>query len=225
MMKINQKNKFAVLATDVIIFTVDKGQLKVLLIDMKKAPHLGDWAAPGGLVKPDESIDAAVKRILKKETSLSDIHLEQLYTFGKVDRDPIGRVVSVAYLGLISINELQSSQALKKNGSARLFSVSKMPSLAYDHKDMVRIAKERIQAKLEYTNIVYSLLSKEFTFTDLQDTYEAILERAIDKRNFRKKILATKILKNLKIKRGGDAHRPAELYSFINRTPQVIKMI
>lgn len=223
-MKTPQKYEFAVIASDVVIFTVDEGELKVLLIKMKKKPYTDYWAAPGGLVGPKESVDDAAARILREKAGLSNIHLEQLYTFGKANRDPFGRVVSVAYFALIPSAHLKL-HTTDEYSDIKWFSMGKLPKLAYDHLEVLRVAKDRLQSKLEYTNIVYSLLPSEFTLSELQDVYETILDRGIDKRNFRKKILALKILKTLKKKREGSAHRPAELYSFIKRTPQAIELI
>jgi 8-oxo-dGTP diphosphatase len=219
-----QKYKFAVIATDVVIFTVEKNQLKVLLIKMKKAPYTGYWAAPGGLIKPQESVDAAASRVLKEKAGLSGIHLEQLYTFGKANRDPFGRVVSVGYFALIPSVDIKL-HTTDEYSDIQWYPINKLPRLAYDHAEVIQVAKKRLQAKLEYTNIVYSLLPKEFTLSELQQIYETILDRKMDKRNFRKKILSLHILKRLRKKRQGNAHRPAELYSFISRTPIVIKLI
>lgn len=218
------KYKFAVIATDVVIFTVQNGELKVLLIEMKKNPYKGFWAAPGGLVGPKESVETAASRVLKEKAGLSNIHLEQLYTFGKVDRDPFGRVVSVAYFALISASDLKLHTS-DEYSDIKWYPINKVPKLAYDHAEVLKVAKERLQSKLEYTNIVYSLLPEEFTLSELQEIYETILDRGLDKRNFRKKILALKILKKLRKKREGGAHRPAELYSFIKRVPQIIDLI
>lgn len=223
-MKTQPKYEFAVIATDVVIFTVDNGELKVLLIKMKKKPYTDYWAAPGGLVGSKESVDQAAARVLKEKAGLANIHLEQLYTFGKVNRDPFGRVVSVAYFALIPSENVKINTT-DEYSDIKWFSMGKIPKLAYDHSEVLKVAKERLQSKLEYTNIVYTLLPKEFTLSEVQDIYETILDRGLDKRNFRKKILALKILKKLSKKRGGSAHRPAELYSFINRTPRVIDLI
>ena len=224
MKKVVQKYKFAVIASDVVIFTVKNGDLKVLLIKMKKAPFQKSWALPGGLVNGGESIDDSSARILKDKTGLANIYLEQLYTFGRVDRDPFGRVVSVAYYALMPSGQLEL-QRKDEHPSVEWFSVKKLPPLAYDHKEIIALAIQRLRDKLAYTNVVYSLLPKEFTLSELQAVYEVIMGYKIDKRNFRKKILATKILKKLpKLRRAG-AHRPAELFQFKQRVLKVTTML
>lgn len=220
----SKKYTFAVIATDVVIFTMKDGQLQVLLIKMKKQPFTEFWAAPGGLVSPVESINYAASRVLAEKTGVSDVYLEQLYTFGEVDRDPFGRVVSVAYFALIQSPHVKL-KTTAEYGDVAWFPVKKLPKLAYDHAQIIRTAIQRLKAKLEYTNIVYSLLPKEFTLSELQQVYQTILDEALDKRNFRKKVLSLGLLKKLQKKRQGTASRPAELYSFISTKPQEIHLI
>ncbi len=199
-------------------------ELKVLLIKMKKAPFENCWAAPGGLVHGDESLGNAAKRNLYKTTGVQDVYLEQLYTFGRIDRDPFGRVVSVSYFALIPSTdiELKTTDAYE---SVRWFGVSRLPVLAYDHAEMISYALERLKAKLEYTNIVFSLLADEFTLGELQQCYEIILARKLDKRNFRKKIKSLKLVSPTGHRRTGQACRPAMLYRFSNRNYQVIQIL
>lgn len=207
---------------DVVIFTVLEGKLQALLMEMKKRPFLGAWAVPGGLIRPDESVDDAAKRQLREKVGINNLYLEQLYTFGKVKRDPFGRVVSVAHFALIPSAE---SDIKKDQYNLSWFPVAALPESAYDHKEIIETAIERLKSKLAYTNIVYSLLPNEFTLGELQKIYEIILGKALDKRNFRKKILQTKLLKKIPKKTIGDAHRPAQVYSFAKRTPQFIEIM
>lgn len=224
-MKPSQKKyEHAVIAADVVIFTVQENQLKILLIKMKKRPYTDYWAAPGGLVKPTESVDMAAKRNLVEKTGVHNVYLEQLYTFGKVDRDPFGRVVSVAYFALIPSDGVKL-QTTAEYEDVTWFPVEKRPKLAYDHAEVIQYALNRLKAKLEYSNIVYSLLPKEFTLSDLQNIYEIILSKKFDKRNFRKKILSLNLIQRLKKKRRGEANRPAELYRFEDRKPRVVKVL
>jgi len=218
------KYKYAVIATDTIIFTLREQELKVLLIKMKKAPFQNCWAAPGGLVRGDESLGNAAKRNLYETTGVKDVYLEQLYTFGRVDRDPFGRVVSVSYFALIPSAdvELKTTDAYK---SVRWFGVNRLPQLAYDHAEMIPYALDRLKAKLEYTNIAFSLLTDEFTLGELQQCYEIILGRKLDKRNFRKKIQSLNLVAPTGRRRTGQAHRPAMLYRFSNRNYQVIQIL
>lgn len=212
-----QVYKFAVIATDVIIFSVHNQKLQVLLIKMKKKPFLGKWAAPGGLVNSEESVDSASVRVLAEKTGIKNAYLEQLYTFGKVNRDPFGRVVSVAYAALIPYDH-KSIQTTSEYADIQWFPVSKLPPLAYDHEEIVKVATQRLRDKLGYTNIAFSLLPNEFTLGELQSLYEIILNKKLDKRNFRKKLLALKLIKKLSKIRTGDAHRPAELFTFKTRS-------
>jgi len=224
-MKTSQKKyKFAVIATDVVIFTVQENQLKILLIKMKKHPYTNYWAAPGGLVKPAESVDRAAQRNLVEKTGVRNVYLEQLYTFGKAERDPFGRVVSVAYFALIPSDGVKL-QTTAEYGDVTWFPVGKLPKLAYDHEEIIKYALNRLKAKLEYSNIVYGLLPKEFSLSDLQNMYEIILGKKFDKRNFRKRILSLNLIQRLRKKRRGVANRPAELYSFESRKPRVVKVL
>ncbi len=219
-----QKYAHAVIATDVAVFTIEEGELKTLLIAMKKKPFSGKWAFPGGLVRADEPLDASALRQLQDKTGVRNIFLEQLASFGDPKRDPFGRVVSVAYFALIPIGtkELKTSE---EYGGVAWFPVTKIPSLAYDHHAILDVALSRLRAKLAYTNIVCSLMPTEFTFSELQKVYEIILGKTLDKRNFRKKIEQLGLLTPTKGKREGGAYRPAQLYKFSSRTPRNIEML
>ncbi|MCP4688181.1 MAG: NUDIX domain-containing protein [Desulfobacterales bacterium] len=219
-----QKHKYVVIAADTIIFTIKEDALNVLLIEMKKEPRAGRWAVPGGLVKPEESVDAAAKRHLEACTGISHVYLEQLYTFGRVDRDPFGRVVSVAYFALIPWEDVRLNSSRSRT-DIQWREVSRLPELAYDHGEMIRRAVERLKAKIEYTNIAYSLLPPRFTLTELQKIYEIILGRTLDKRNFRKKIVSLKIVEKTGDAVSGKAHRPAALYKFTTRDIQMVRVI
>lgn len=224
MTRLSQKYKFAAIATDVVIFTVIAESLHVLLIKMKKHPYEKCWAIPGGLVKPDESVDAAARRQLALKTGVKNIYLEQLYSFGDVHRDPFGRVVSVAYFALIP-NANVNLKTTDEYGEVAWFPVSDLPQLAYDHTKIISTALFRVKSKLEYTNIVYSLLPDEFTLHDLQKIYEIILDRKLDKRNFRKKFFSLKLVQATGKKQRGEANRPAELFRFVKRSLQRVEIL
>lgn len=224
MNKVQIKYKYAVIATDVAIFTVQNNNLYLLLIKMKKKPYKGLWALPGGLVGSKESIDKAAFRHLNIKTGVKDAYLEQLYTFGKVSRDPFGRVVSVAYMALIPSDGLKL-KTTDEYLDVKWYKVKNLPKLAYDHREIVDYAILRLKAKLEYSNVVYSLLPDEFTLSNLQEVYEIILDKELDKRNFRKKILALGILQDIKKKKGGSPSRPANLYSFALKGPKAVKIL
>jgi len=209
---VNFNQKIGV-ATDAVIFTVIRGELKVLLIQMKKTPFTGKWAVPGGLIEDHETTETAAKRILKDQTSLNNVYLEQLQTFDEPKRDPNGRVISVAYMALVPSNDLKL-KTTDRYSDVRWWGVKKLPTLAYDHSKIFKIALERLRAKLEYTNIVWSLLPTEFTLTQLQDIYEIILGRKLDKRNFRRKVIELGFVISTGKKIKGEAYRPAELFRF-----------
>lgn len=219
-----KREKYAILATDVVIFTIKDGTLQVLLIKTTKKELKGSWAIPGGLIDYDESLKDAAKKHLKNKTGLTDVYLEQLETFGAPNRDPFGRVVSVAYFALIPPNRyiLKTS---KNYSDIKWVPFKSLPELAYDHEDILFTAVARLRSKLEYTNIVQGLLPARFTLSNLQETYEIILGKQIDKRNFRKKVLALKVVKETNGVAGGEAHRPAKLYAFTSKKPQIIQIL
>ncbi len=223
---VKQKYRHVVVAVDVAVLSVRDNRLEVLLMKMSKRPYEDSWALPGGLLKGDETLDDAAKRHLFERTGLSRVYLEQLYTFSALDRDPFGRVVSTAYAALVA-PEFEARERYFVTDQAKVcwFPVRKLPSLAYDHADMVQVAVERLRAKLGYTNIAANLLPPEFTLTELQTLYEVILGHALDKRNFRKKILAIKLVVPTGRERGGLPSRPAELYRFADRTLKVINIL
>ncbi len=210
-------------AVDVVIFTIDEGMLKALLIKIKKGPFAGMWAFPGGLVGVGESLEEAARRELYEKTGVKDIYLEQLYTFGNPRRDPTHHVVAVAYFALVP-HRGRFLHCGEKYADSTWLPVHSLPPLAYDHRQIAAYALSRLQAKLGYTNIVYSLLPKEFTLSQLQEIYEIILGRKLDRRNFRRKLLALGLLRPLPKKRYGP-HRPATLYAFVRRHPTYVSML
>lgn len=200
------------ITVDVVIFTIQQGVLKVLLVKRLIDPFIGQFAIPGGFVLEDEDLEQAALRELSEETGVSDVYLEQLYTFGKPDRDPRGRVVTVAYFALISAD--RKLKAGTDAAEAAWHSMDDLPPLAFDHATILNYALERLRNKLEYTTVGFQLLPKKFTLTELQDVYGAILGKKLDKRNFRRKMSVLKILKPLpEYRRGGQ--RPAQLYRFV----------
>jgi ADP-ribose pyrophosphatase YjhB (NUDIX family) len=219
-------------AADVAVFTVLDGALQVLLVRVGRGSFAGRWALPGGRVRSDESLDDAAVRLLADQTGLRDVYLEQLFTFGHPQRDPHGRVVSVAYVALIPhggrfprAREGTEPAATAGPGPDVVWRrAAALPPLAYDHGAVVETGLARLRAKLTYTNLVYTLLPPTFTLGELQSMYEAVLGRTLDRRNFRKKILALGLLRPLgRVRRG--PHRPAALYSFRHRRPMMIEIL
>jgi 8-oxo-dGTP diphosphatase len=213
----------ALVAVDVAVFTLSGGSLHCLLVQVKEGSFAGKWAFPGGLVRAEESLDQAAERAILELTGARQSYIEQLYTFGKPERDPARRVVSASYLALVPGLEVAGNSAARYL-AVQWFAADKLPPLAYDHDQVGHMALARLRSKLQYTNIVYSLLPKEFTLGELQEVYETILQRRLDRRNFRKKILALGLLKQLPKKRRG-THRPAALYAFKQKRPMVIEMV
>lgn len=196
---------------DVVIFTLRDNDLQVLLIKRGHLPFRGRWALPGGFVQVDESLEAAARRELAEETGVTNVYLEQLYTFGEPERDPRGRVISVAYIALVPapLAVHGSSDA----GDAAWLSVSELPPLAFDHTAIVQYALTRLRYKIEYSAVGFRLLPPEFTLSELQKAYEIILGEPLDKRNFRRRIIEAAVIEPLDQVRSGEG-RPARLYRF-----------
>jgi 8-oxo-dGTP diphosphatase len=201
------------LTVDCIIFGLDEtGRLKVLLIQRAKNPFKDHWALPGGFVDMDEDLEAAALRELKEETGVENIFIEQLYTFGTPGRDPRGRVVSVAYFALVNLAEHKLGADTDAQ-DVRWYALDELPVLAFDHAVILETAINRLRGKVRYQPIGFELLPDSFTLTQLQTLYETILGKALNKRNFRTKILKMGILAEDKMLRGF-AHRPAQMYKF-----------
>ena len=206
----------AALAVDCVVFGLDVADLKVLLIQRKLAPFQHAWALPGGFVRVDETLDAAARRELEEEAGVTDVYLEQLYTFGALARDPRGRVVSVAYYALVNLadHRVQSGTDAR---DARWVPVPEARGLAFDHDQILAAALERLRGKVRYTPIGFELLPPRFSLTQLQRLYEMIIGADLDKRNFRKKILAMDLLVETDEVEQGVRHRAARLYRFDRR--------
>jgi 8-oxo-dGTP diphosphatase len=203
----------AALAVDCVVFGLDGGALKLLLIQRGIEPFKGEWALPGGFVRMAESLDDAARRELREEAGLHDVFLEQLYTFGAPDRDPRERVVSVAYYALVKLSD-HEAHAATDAAAARWFGAAEIPALAFDHATITATALTRLQTKLRYQPVGFELLPRKFTLSELQQLYEAILGTNLDKRNFRKKVLDLGLLMPLEETRMTGRHRPAQLFRF-----------
>jgi 8-oxo-dGTP diphosphatase len=201
------------LAVDCVVFGLDQTDLKVLLIQRRIEPYRHAWALPGGFVRTDETLDEAARRELAEEAGVTDVYLEQLYTFGDLDRDPRERVVTVAYYALAKLSDHRIRAATDAMGVG-WFALDDMPKLAFDHTDIVARAYDRLRGKVRYAPIGFELLPGRFTLTQLQRLYELVLGAELDKRNFRKKILAMDLLVETDQVEQGVRHRAARLYRF-----------
>ncbi len=220
--------KFAVIATDVVLFSLRDGKLIMRLIAVDRPPTFpkGSKGFPGGLIRPEETAEEAVARIIKDKAGIAanKTHIEQLRTFSAVDRDPRGRVVSVAYLALVPWEKLSSSEQ-KDTSDAWWSEIAQAKPLAYDHELVLAEALKRLRSRITYTTLISQILPKEFTLGRLERAFEEILNTPQDKRNFRKKIAKLKILKELPEKQTGEPFRPAKLYKFASDTIKDIEII
>lgn len=211
MKKAPEELRFAVMAIDAVVFAIIDGKLCGLVSPVNRPPHyMNTLGFLGGIVDAKETAEEASERVIREKGSLENIYLEQLYTFSAVKRDKRNRVVSVAYLGLVRPEQA----ATYKHAEAKFVPVRKLLKLAYDHDDMLQMAIARLSGKLTYTTIAQYLLPKHFTLSELQEVYEIVLRKEIDKRNFRKKILALDIVKETGRMQEGVKNRPAALYEF-----------
>jgi 8-oxo-dGTP diphosphatase len=198
---------------DLVIFTVNNDTLKAMLVKRAEEPFADQWSIPGGFLKEGESLEEAAFRVLREKAGVEDVYLEQLYTFGDPDRDPRARVITVTYFALIPWKCLVQPDSNKVT-DLMWASVDRLPKLAFDHKRILNYAVQRLRAKASYSNIVYGLMPAQFRLSELQKMYEIIINDTLDKRNFRKRMLATGLLQETGKKDIAGAHRPAKLYQF-----------
>jgi 8-oxo-dGTP diphosphatase len=201
------------ITVDNVIFGFDGSHLKVLIIKRGAEPYTGKWALPGDFVRLDEDLDASAKRILEELTGLRNVYLEQVHAFGAVNRHPYGRVVTVAYFSLVKISDYTITPAsfAKK---AQWIPLSQAENLAFDHNIILEACLRTLKHVVQSRPVGFELLPSKFTLSELQQLYECILNEELDKRNFRKKILAMNLLIDLNETQAGVAHRPARLYQF-----------
>ena len=200
----------------VVIFTVVDGALQVLLIERSAPPAEDQWAIPGGALQHGESLDQAAVRKLAEETGVTDLFLEQLYTFADLDPSSTDGSVGVSYFALVDQGRARLAQ--RTAWRPDWWSLDAIPPLAFDNEQVIDVARQRLINKLQYTDAAYSLLPPQFTMRELQEVYEAILGRPLDKRNFRRRLLATDFIKATSEMRSEGRHRPARLYQFTTRS-------
>lgn len=207
----NNELRQAGITMRLIIFVIDGNDLKVILRKRDREPCSGYYGLPGGYIQTKDSLEESAMRIVDEVTGHRGLYTEQLYTFGDPDRDTKGWWITVAYFALLPLD--------RKSESYETFSVHDLPELAFDHARMIEYAVQRLTSKIQYSNIVHSLLPTKFRLTQLQEVYEAILGKKIDKRNFRKRMQSLGLLEQLKEKEYGGRHRPAALFRFKTTDP------
>lgn len=211
------------IAVDIVIFTINQSILKILLPKRIKEPYKSHYSLPGGFIENQISLNESAKNILKRDTNLQNVFLEQLYTFGDIKRDNRGQIISVSYYALID-SQKQNLIHSQKYDTINWFNLNdlKKIKIAFDHKQIIDLAIQRIKNKIEYSNIAFQLLPEKFTLAELQEVYEAILEKKIDKRNFRKKIKELDMLEELNEFKKQGRMRPAKYHRFKERTKETI---
>lgn len=219
--------RFAVIATDIAMFTIRDGELLVRLIRVHRPPHFPNTKGlPGGLIHPSETAEQTSLRLIEQKGGIESgkTYIEQLYTFSSINRDPRGRVVAVAYIAFVPWSKLSDAERADTD-DAWWTPVSRAKHLAYDHNEILTLALKRLSSRLTYTTLIQKVMPSEFTLTELEQAYATILGKNLDKRNFRKKILKLKVLKTLPKKRGGGRFRPARLYAFVSKEIRDIEVI
>jgi 8-oxo-dGTP diphosphatase len=201
------------LSVDIVLFGYDGLELSVLLLNRKEAPYINQWTLPGGFVHIDETFLETTERILTSKAGISKAYLEQLYSFDDPERDPRGRVVSVAYFGLVNPRKYKIVAGHAANG-VEWFNINALPKLGFDHGHIFKTALKRLQAKATYEPVGFELLNKSFTLSELQHLYESVLQTEINKRNFRKHVLESGLIKETGKKVEGAKNRPPSLYEF-----------
>lgn len=204
---------------DCVIYSFHEGQLKVLLTERNESPYSGWWALPGFFVNKYEEMEDAVARISYEMTGLKDIFMEQLAAFAGVKRHPEGRVLTVAYTTLIRFDDVKNKvkPVTDYMRQAKWFSISELPELAFDHQDIINLSLDKLKRSISYSSAPFELLPDKFTLTQLQQVYEEILRKKLDKRNFRKKIMNLGYLKELNEVQQHVSYRAARLYKFDKR--------
>jgi 8-oxo-dGTP diphosphatase len=212
------------ISVDNIVFSIIDQQLQVLLIKRLIDPFKDMRALPGWFVLDNENLEQAAHRELEEETSVKNIYLEQLYTFSDVKRDPRGRVISAAYMALVTRENIMIKPGTDAK-EAQFFPIHKLPKLAFDHKKIMDYAIQRLKWKMEYTNVAQYILAKRFTLSELQKVYEIVLGQKIDVRNFRKKIDKLGLVRETGEKEIGVQYRPAKLYEFTTKKLEVVEVL
>lgn len=204
------------LSIDCMIFGFKKSELDILLVQHGEGISKGKWALPGGWIRYNEGIDEAANRVLKDLTGVSNIYLEQLRAFGQTERYPDKRVITIAYYALVKPEDYTLHAGFTA-ADAKWFKVSEIPALPYDHKGILDAGLAQLRHRVRHEPVGFNLLPKKFTLLQLQELYEAILQKKLDKPNFRRKLLNMNLLEVCKEKQTDVSHRAANLYRFDKR--------
>ena len=206
----SKKEDSFILESIINIFTVEKGMLKVLLERKKEDPYKGYWILPKEFLKKESTLETTLESILNRTISTSKIYTEQNYTFSGLDRNKGNRVISTSYIGLVDIKKVRLNGELELNW----FNLDEPPKIGYDHKEIIEKAKQLLKTKLVNTNILKNLFPNEFTLPELQSVFESIMNKKLDRRNFRKKFLTLNLIEETGNNSMGCSGRPAKLYKF-----------
>ena len=198
------------------LFTVDKGVVKVLLVKRTNNPYNGYWALPSGALYNNELLEVGAKRELKEKTGIDNVNLEMVGVFDKLDRSNLARMIGISFLGVIDINKVNIQKTTLKTSNAEYFPIDSIPILAYDHNEVIDKSLKILKNKIVKSDILKELFSKEFTLPELQKVYEALLNKNIDRRNFRKKMLSLNIIEDTNKTKIFEGKMPEKLYKFKN---------
>ena len=210
----NKKYKNQGIHVITALFTVEMGVTKVLLIKRKNEPFLGDWVLTGGALYNDEDLEVGALRELKEKTGIEGIDIKQFKTFGKVHRSPLMRMIAVGFIGVIDSKRVKVLRETKNTSNADWFPIDKIPPLGYDHEEILKDALVELQKQIVKSNILKSLFPEGVTMPELQKTYEAILNKKFDRRNFRKKILSLDLIEDTDKFDNFEGRKPAKIYKF-----------
>lgn len=213
MSKTKEENNI-ILETLINIFTVEKGKLKILLERKKEEPYKGYWVIPGEILNKKNTIEENIEKILNRTIKMSNLYIEQDYTFSNINRNPNERIVATSYIGLVDNKIVELKNNKPENTELNWFYIDEIPKMAFDHKEIIELALQKLKSKLINTNILKNLFPSDFTLPELQNTFETIMNVKLDRRNFRKKFLNLNLIEEIGYNNVGGSGRPAKLYKF-----------